>query len=116
MLEFDQQLEEAIMLLQEASKIDPKGPRLTGKVEALERLLTVAQTPLRITLVSDNLTDVAVYKVGRLGKFLTKELDLRPGTYTVVGSRNGFKDVRKKLVVKPGEKDLHLSLMCEERI
>ena len=115
-LEFDQQLEEAIELLQEGSKIDPKGPRLTGQLEALNRLVKVAQTPLRITLISDNLTDVAVYKVGRLGTFLTKELDLRPGTYTVVGSRNGFKDVRKKLVVKPGGKDLRLSLICEERI
>jgi tetratricopeptide (TPR) repeat protein len=115
-LEFDQRLEAAIMLLQEASKIDPKGPRLTGQIEALDRLVEIAQTTLRITLVSDNFTNVAVYKVGRLGKFLTKELDLRPGTYTVVGSRNGYKDVRKKLVVKPGEKDLRLTLICEERI
>ena len=116
MLESDQHLENAILALQEGAKIDPKGPRLTRQIETLDRLVKTAQTPLRITLVSDNLTEVAVYKVGRLGKFLTKELDLRPGTYTVVGTRNGYKDVRKRLVVKPGETDLHLTLVCEERI
>jgi serine/threonine protein kinase/tetratricopeptide (TPR) repeat protein len=115
-LESDRHLENAALLLQEASKIEPKGPRLTVQIAKLDRLVKIAQTPVRITLVSDNLTEVAVYKVGRLGRFHTRDLNLRPGTYTVVGTRNGYKDVRHQMVVKAGEKSVRLAVKCEEGI
>jgi len=47
--------------------------------------------------VSDNLTEVSVYRVGRLGRFTAQELLLRPGRYTVVGTREGYKDVRQEV-------------------
>ncbi len=115
-LESDRHLDNAVLLLQEGSKVEPKGPRLTAQIEKLDRLVKIAQTPVRITLESDNFTEVAVYKVGRLGRFYTRELNLRPGTYTVVGTRNGYKDVRQTMVVKAGEKDLRVTSKCEERI
>lgn len=115
-LESDRHLENAVLLLQECSEIDPKGLRLTEKVEKLGRLVKVAQTPVRITLESDNLTEVAIYQVGRLGRFHTRDLDLRPGTYTVVGTRDGYKDVREKMVVRSGETGQRLTLICKERI
>jgi hypothetical protein len=115
-LESDPHLANGIELLQEASKIEPKGPRLAGQIEKLDQLVKIAKTPMRVTLESDNLTEVAVYKVGRLGKFHTRDLNLRPGTYTVVGTRDGYKDVRQKMVVKPGEEGLRITLKCEERI
>ena len=115
-LESDPHLENALGLLQEAVKIEPKGPRLLGQIEKLDQLVKMAKTPVSITLESDNLTEVAVYKVGRLGKFHTRDLNLRPGTYTVVGTRDGYKDVRQKMVVKAGEEGLRITLKCEERI
>lgn len=115
-LESDRHLDNAVLLLQEGSKVEPKGPRLTAQIEKLDRLVKIAQTPVRITLESDNFTEVAVYKVGRLGRFYTRELNLRPGTYTVVGTRNGYKDVRQTMVVKAGEKGLRVTSKCEERI
>jgi hypothetical protein len=54
--------------------------------------------------------------VGRMGRFYTRDLNLRPGTYTVVGTRDGYKDVRQKMVVKAGEEGLRITLKCEERI
>ena len=115
-LESDPHLSNALGLLQEASKIEPKGPRLAGQIEKLDELVRIAKTPVSITLKSDNLTEVAVYKVGRMGRFFTRDLNLRPGTYTVVGTRDGYKDVRQKMVVKAGEKGLRITLKCEERI
>jgi len=115
-LESDPHLANALGLLREVSKIEPKGPRLNGQTEKLDQLIKIAKTPVSITLESDNLTEVAVYKVGRLGKFHTRDLNLRPGTYTVVGTRDGYKDVRQKMVVKAGEEGLRITLKCEERI
>ncbi|KPK19454.1 MAG: hypothetical protein AMK69_24230, partial [Nitrospira bacterium SG8_3] len=113
LLESDSHLENAVLVLQQGAKIEPKGPRMTAQIEKLDRLVNIAKTPVRITLESDNLTEVAVYRVGRLGKFYTRDLDLRPGTYTVVGTRDGYKDVRRTMVVKAGEKNLKLTLKCE---
>jgi hypothetical protein len=67
-------------------------------------------------LVSDNVTDVFVYKIGRLGNFMRKEIRLRPGTYVVVGSRPGYRDVRVEFRVAP-EIDMEpVIIQCEEPI
>ena len=65
---------------------------------------------------SDMQTDVVVYKVAKLGKFDQRELDLRPGTYTAVGSRLGYRDVRVDFVVKYGSKPPPVTIACTETI
>ena len=82
----------------------------------LEELIAKASTQVQVVLESDNLTDVMVYKTGRLGKFTHRELGLRPGTYTVVGTRRGYKDVRRQLVVQVGAEPKPLEVRCEEKI
>jgi len=114
-LESDQYLEQAEQLLAEAAKGNPGGPRLREHLERLDHLVGIAKTPLPVTLESDNLTEVVVYKVGKLGTFQTKELFLRPGSYTVVGMRTGYKDVRQKVLVKPGQR-MQVTVICRERI
>jgi hypothetical protein len=76
----------------------------------------MAQIPINVTIESDNNTEVAVYKVGKLGKFSKRELKLRPGTYTVVGARNGYQDVRQKIVLKPGQASLRVTIKCRIKI
>jgi hypothetical protein len=87
-----------------------------AQLEDLTHLVKVAQTPITVTIESDNLTEIAIYKVGKLGRFALRELGLRPGTYTVVGARDGYKDVRQKMVVKPGQGPLRLSVKCRVKI
>jgi eukaryotic-like serine/threonine-protein kinase len=77
-------------------------PVLRQQIAALERAIAIAETPVRVTLVSDNLTDVVVYRVARLGTFVARELELLPGRYTIVGRRAGFHDVRREIEVAPG--------------
>jgi hypothetical protein len=115
-LESDQMLANAILLLEEASSVEPKGPQLTNLVTNLAQVIKTAKTPVRVSLESDNLTEVAVYKVGRLGKFDAYNLNLRPGTYTVVGTRDGYKDVRLQVIVKPDRQELRVSVKCSEKI
>jgi tetratricopeptide (TPR) repeat protein len=106
----------ATTLVVDITRMPEIGPRLSGQRDDLSRLLKRAATPLTVRLVSDNLTDVSIYKVGKLGSFETHELDLRPGTYVVVGSRPGYRDVRLEVRVAP-EVDLQpVVVRCEEAI
>jgi predicted TPR repeat methyltransferase len=115
-LESDRQLENAIQLIAEIDEVDPKGSRLKDQYAKLTGLVAAAQTPVKIILESDNLTEVAVYKVGKLGRFTSHELSLRPGTYTVVGTRDGYQDVRKKIIIKPGQSPARIAVKCEVEI
>jgi tetratricopeptide (TPR) repeat protein len=103
-------------MLQLARSISPRGPVLASQIEQLEQLLKQASTPIAVTMRSDMQTDVVVYKVAKLGKFDQRELDLRPGTYTAVGSRLGYRDVRVDFVVKYGSKPPPVTIACTETI
>ena len=92
------------------------GSRLGEQRDELSRLLKRAATPLTVQLLSDNVTDVSVYKIGKLGKFSATELELRPGTYVAVGNRLGFRDVRIEFRVAPEIDMQPIVIRCEERI
>jgi tetratricopeptide (TPR) repeat protein len=107
---------DAASALEEALDTVPSGPRLESQIARLEALLEQASTPVAVVLESDEYTDVVVYRVGRLGTFSRRELNLKPGAYTVVGSRDGFRDVRLRLVVPPGSPPKPLVVKCTERL
>lgn len=102
--------------LARARDLPSPGPVLTRQVAALGDLLAAAETPVRIAIASDNLTEVTIYRVGRLGLFERRDMELLPGRYTVVGTRAGFRDVRRELVVLPGRETPVLVIRCEEQI
>jgi hypothetical protein len=107
---------EATVYLTMAAEIDSAGPRLTAQRDRLEELLAVYSVSVTLTLVSDAETEVLVYGVGRLGAFERRELELRPGVYTLVGSRDGFRDVRRELVIEPGKEPEPVTIRCTEPI
>jgi len=113
----DRVLADAKTLLAEAKAVTAEpGPKLTEQVATLNRLVNEASTPVPVRLFSDNLTEVTVYRVGRLGTFDVQELSLRPGRYTVVGSRDGYRDVREILEILPGGAPQPLTVQCVDRI
>jgi hypothetical protein len=91
-------------------------PRLAEKLERLRLAVEEAATPLPVTLRSDGETEVVIYHVGRLGRFQSRRLELRPGNYTAVGSRPGYRDVRRVFSVRPGEPPPPVQLRCEEPV
>lgn len=112
----DQPRANAEKLLQSAAKPPAGEVSLAEKIRRLEAMITEATTPRTVTLQSDGMTTVQIYHVGRLGQFDTRQLELRPGDYTVVGSRPGYRDVRQTLTVKPGPGQPALDIRCEEKI
>jgi Protein kinase domain len=102
--------------LAQAAAIPGPGPVLTDQVNRLRALLAAAETPVRLVIASDSVTDVTIYRVGNLGTFDRKDMDLLPGRYTVVGTRAGFRDVRREITIMPGSKPAELAVRCEEKI
>ena len=109
-------LQEATNVLIGITRMESIGPRLSAQRDELSRLLKRASTPLTVQIVSDNLTAVSIYKVGRLGSFERRELELRPGKYVAVGSRPGYRDVRVEFSVGPEVETGPLVVRCEEPI
>lgn len=112
----DGPLNEARQTLAQAEAMTPRGPILTARINQLGQLITQAEAEIEVVILSDGLTDVAIYHVGRLGLFQEKSLILRTGDYTATGSRNGFRDVRQTLKVRPGSGPMVFTLRCEEPI
>jgi hypothetical protein len=106
----------ATNLLLDLTRISPMGPRLEDQKNTLTRLLKRAATPLGVQLISDSLTDVAIFRVAKLGAFQSRELKLRPGVYVAVGSRAGYRDVRIEFRVAPEIEMKPIVVQCEEQI
>lgn len=103
-------------LIESAGTPPASEPRLAEKVSRLQKLIIEADTPRTVTLQSDGLTQVQIYHVGRFGQFTSQQLELRPGTYTIVGSRQGYRDVRQTFTVKPGSDQPPIVIRCEETV
>jgi hypothetical protein len=112
----DTQLNEAVRLLRDIQATPRIAPRLTAEAQKLKALVQTAQTPVQITIASDNLTEVSVYRVGKLGRFSARDLSLRPGTYILVGSRDGYRDERLEVDVKPGDEPIRVTLICRVKV
>jgi hypothetical protein len=112
----DAVLADARLLLASASEETEQGPRLKAQIEQLGELIELASKPIAVRLESDQLTNVTLYRVGTLGTFAAKDVELRPGTYTVIGSRDGYRDVRQTFTVRPGRNLPPINVVCVERI
>jgi eukaryotic-like serine/threonine-protein kinase len=89
---------------------------LEAQVARVRVLLAPYAVPAHIEISSDNSTRIFIARVGDLGAFLSRELNLPPGRYTVIGTRAGFRDVRRELNITPGQRTVALSVQCTERI
>jgi tetratricopeptide (TPR) repeat protein len=103
-------------VLQRAGAVPSPGPVLTRQVAEVRNLLAAAETPVRVAIASDSQTEVMIYRIGRLGTFERKDMELMPGKYTVVGTRAGYRDVRRELTILPGQPAPSLVIRCEEQI
>jgi tetratricopeptide (TPR) repeat protein len=99
-----------------AQSIAAPAPVLGAQVAKVRELLAPYAIETHVEISSDNSTHVFVGTLGDLGVFLTREVVLSPGRYTVVGTRAGFRDVRLELNVAPGQRHAALSVLCSERI
>jgi hypothetical protein len=103
-------------LLAGARRITEPGPRLQQQVQELETLLGKAAIARTVVLRSDNATQVTINRVANLGSFQERTLELRPGNYTAVGVRPGFRDTRVPILVGLDGNPSPVTIACTERI
>ena len=108
--------DEAQRLLASLERERAGGPRLAQERQSLEAALQRATAKVVIQVTSDSATEVVLQRVGPLGRFQTREVTLTPGTYTLVGSRPGYKDVRVEVTVEPDAPAPRVFVACEEQV
>ncbi|HTD30282.1 MAG TPA: serine/threonine-protein kinase [Steroidobacteraceae bacterium] len=106
---------QAATLLQGAQQIGSPGPVLRLQMARVSALLPEFEHPVHLSLVSDGFTQVTIMNVGAFGSFTRREVDLKPGRYTVIGSREGYRDVRRDISVSPGQTQT-ISVSCYDPI
>lgn len=107
---------ETRQLLDYAVTLSPAGPRLRRQLSELDSLLQQALVPIAVLLQSDEQTDVTVYRVAHLGTFRRQQLELKPGTYTAVGVRTGFRDVRQQFTLSHDQSAPVITIACTDPI
>ncbi len=79
-----------------------------------DTILTQYGNVVRVTLTSDNATEITASNIGALGQFNRLVLDLRVGQYTFRGVQAGCRDIYRSVVITPGITPIDLS--CQERL
>lgn len=106
----------ALALIEGATEQYPSGPVLRSQIARLQILLPEFDKPVHLALVSDDATQIAIPSIGFRGTFSRRVIELKPGKYTVVGTRDGYRDVRRDITVSPGDDVQTISVSCGEPI
>jgi len=105
---------EALGLIKEVDALDSTGPVMRSLASRVAMRLPEYNKPVHLALVSDNATQVQIPEIGSFGTFARREIDLKPGRYTVIGTRAGYRDVRREVTVSPGQDIQIVSVRCDE--
>ena len=115
-LQADAAWQAANQTLSEARAIMTPGEKLLAQVDQLQKVVRNARTPVMVKLESDNMTDVEIYRVGKLGNFVEQAVNLNPGNYVIVGRRSGYKDVRIELAIDGSSSEIEVPVVCNVAI
>ncbi len=95
----DQRFAAAQETLRRAGTVADAGDRFAARLGAFRGVVEQSGQPVTLVLTSDNATEVVIRRLGRVGVFDRLERALRPGRYTIIGSRDGCRDVRIDIVL-----------------
>ena len=115
-LRSDELHQKAKKLLKTAQGINQRGAKLEKQIKSVSKIIVQARNPIPVNFFSDNKTKVTIFKIGSLGLFEKRTIELVPGKYVVLGQRIGFRDVRLDFAIEPNEVDKNISIMCVESI
>ena len=102
--------------LEQAAQQPAPNARLKRQALGVARLVAAAERPVRLVIQSDGETQLTVLRLKRLGGVAETTLDVLPGKVVVVGTRPGYRDVRREVDVLPDTTPAPLVVRCEERI
>ena len=115
-LRSDELYQKAKKLLKTAQGINQRGAKLEKQIENVSKIIVQARNPIPVNFFSDNKTKVTIFKIGSLGLFEKRTIELVPGYYVALGQRIGFRDIRLDFAIEPNEVDKNISIMCVESI
>jgi len=92
------------------------GPTFRSNIVKLRQLIDAYNQPISILIHSDDMTNVRINRVGRLGQFLEHRLTLQPGRYKAIGTRSGYRDVNIMFAVPVASKEVTLMVSCKDKI
>jgi len=115
-LEADEVRAAALDATARARLLASRGQRIESQLSRIGVLLAQFEAPVHLSVSSDGLTHIVIYRVGDLGKFSDRSVSLKPGKYTFVGSRLGYRDIRREIEIAPGQSNAALEIHCEEQI
>ena len=89
---------------------------LKKQIEQLDNLIATFNRLIPVKVMSDNMTDVRVRGIGKLGVILHKTIQLKPGNYTFEGTRKGFKSKLLQVLIPYDQNNYSVSIICDESI
>jgi hypothetical protein len=112
-LDFPAVRDEAVTLLQQARE-QTAGPVLQSQVERIARLMPELDRPVQLNMISDSATEVSIPGIGVFGSFGRRQIRLKPGTYTVIGTRDGYRAAQLEFTVEPGQQSVTITVTCTQ--
>ena len=110
-------LKNAEAILKDAQAIKKPGSKLQQQIDRLQQVLLQAQQPRSVIITSDNATEVSILRGIKLGTLVRQQVQLIPGNYTIMGSRNGYRDVRVEFTLAPRNNIIQtINVQCTEKI
>ena len=106
--------DQAATLLQAAEGEPSPGPVLRSQIAQLASLVPALEKPVHVQIVSDGQTEVSIPNVGILGSFTRRDLELKPGHYSLIGTRAGYRDVRRDIAVTAGDPEQTTTVICDQ--
>ena len=105
---------EAEGALKSAQAVSSPGPALRLQLARVSALLPEMDKTVRLSLVSDGLTQVSIPEIGSFGGFSRRDVELKPGRYTVIGTREGYREVRRDITLTPGQQGQTINVTCND--
>tara|TARA_Y200000002_G_scaffold124505_1_gene102131 strand:+ start:689 stop:2089 length:1401 start_codon:yes stop_codon:yes gene_type:complete len=103
-------------LLLNAERINNQGVKLKNQILKLSNIIEDSRKLFNINLLSDQKTEITIFKVGTIGLFEKYTMSLIPGEYIAQGRRSGFRDKRVEFVIEPSQTIKDITIICSEKI
>jgi len=91
-------------------------PSLRQKSATLKKLLAAININIPVMVTSDNQTYILVRGVGKVGLTQARTIQLKAGTYTFEGLRDGYKSKLVRVRIPVGAASFSVEVICNERI
>jgi len=100
----------------QAESFSQMSPSLAQSAQLLKSTINAVNTPVNVNVISDGKTFVSVRGVGKVGETTGKTIQLKPGTYSFEGKREGYRSKLIEVQIPLNRSDYQVTVIADERI